>query len=112
MTTGGYRYRVQITAYPEGSLKRSLYDPDALYPDRDWAPEGWDPDPEWVARHGRDSGRRFFWPKTDGREFKSRSAARRLKSLVESYGAKAIIQRSAEIVWPEDGQERINTQTS
>ena len=107
MSTGGYRYRVQIVAYPEGALTQSIYDPDVLYPDRDWAPEGWNPAPEWVERHGRDTGSAFFWPNTEDREFKSRSSARRLKNLVESYGATAIIQRSAEVVWPADGQEYV-----
>ena len=102
-----YLYRVQVTKWPEGSMKPDPFDPGFSRPDPNWAPEGWNPNPEWVERFGRDSGRRFFWPKTEGREFKSRSAARRLKNLIESYGAKAIIQRSAEIVWPEDGHERV-----
>ena len=112
MTTGGYLYRVQIVAYPEGAMKPDPFDPGFSYPDRSWAPEEWNPSPEWIDRFGGNTGSAFFWPKTEGRQFKSRSAARRLKNLVESYGAKAIIQRSAEIVWPEDGQERVNTQTS
>jgi hypothetical protein len=97
-----YLYRVRITEYPEGAL--SVADPrwpDYLVPDRDWEPEGWDPDPEWIERHGRDTGRKFYWPSTD-REFKARSTARRLKNLIESYGAKAVIQRSSEITWPDD----------
>ncbi|MGW4718913.1 hypothetical protein [Nocardia sp. NPDC004260] len=106
MTTGGFLYRVQIVEYPKGALAPSRYNPEYLYPDPDWAPEGWDPDPEWIERFGRDTGAAFFWPKTD-KEFKSRSSARKLKQLIESYGAKAIIQRSAEIVWPEDGQEHV-----
>jgi len=107
-----YLYRVQITAYPEGSMKPSPYCPDFSYPDPDWAPTDWDPSPEWIERYGGRTGSAFFWPKTDDREFKSRSAARRLKNLIESYGATAIIQRSAPIFWPEDGQERITPQTS
>ena len=101
-----YLYRVQIIAYPEGALKPSPYCPDYSYPDPNWAPEGWNPDEEWIERFGRDTGSRFFWPKTD-REFKSRSSAARLKKLVESYGAKAIIQRSAPIVWPAHGEEKV-----
>lgn len=107
-----FLYRVQIVEYPEGAMKPSPYCPDFSYPDPVWAPEGWSPDAEWVERFGGRTGAAFFWPKTYGREFKSRSTARRLKNLIESYGATAIIQRSSSITWPDDGQERINTQTS
>ncbi|MEV0247904.1 hypothetical protein AB0H76_15030 [Nocardia sp. NPDC050712] len=112
-----YLYRVRITAYPKGAFR-----PDAkcvktctVCPvedichliNRDWKPEGWAPAPEWVERYGKDTGDAFFWPSTE-REYRARSSARRLKRLIESYGATAIIQRSAPIVWPADGEEKVS----
>lgn len=101
-----YLYRVQIVAYPKGATEPHPYIPEWTRLNPSWEPPGWDPDPEWIERFGRNTGGAFFWPKTD-REFKSRSSARRLKNLIESYGATAVIQRSAEIVWPADGQEYV-----
>ena len=109
-----YLYRVRITSYPEGAF---LPDEDCAtcvvcslaeqcrVLNRDWAPEGWAPDEEWVERFGKDTGDAFFWPKTD-REYRSRSTATRLRKLLESYGATAIVQRSTPITWPADGEER------
>ncbi len=101
-----YLYRVQIVEYPKGALKQSSYDPDHWYVDLDWQPEGWAPDEEWIERFGRDTAAQFFWPSTY-KEWRSRSSAMKRKRLIESFGAKCIIQRSAEIVWPEDGQEHV-----
>lgn len=110
-----YLYRVQITSFPDGAMIQSPYcsdecawcdGNDCFYPDREWSPEGWDPDPEWIERFGRDTGAQFFWPSTD-REYKSRSSAMTRKRLIESYGATAIIQRSSRIVWPYYGVERL-----
>lgn len=99
-------YRVRIIEYPEDALKRDEFDPDYSYPDPDWKPEGWAPDAEWIERFGRDTGDQFFWPSTR-KEWKSRGPAVARKALIEFYGAKAIVQRSAEIVWPEDGFETV-----
>lgn len=98
-----YLYRVVIIEYPKGALVPSMYDPDTLIEDPDWEPEGWEATDEWIERFAHD---RFFWPSTY-KEYKSRSGAMARKRLIESYGAKCIVQRSARIVWPEDGQERI-----
>lgn len=97
-----YLYRVQITAYPEGALRHDVW---GSYPDPSWEPPGWDPDPEWVQRYGGDTGAGFFWPKTD-RVYRSRSTATKLRKLLESYGATAIVQRSTPIIWPADGEVR------
>ncbi len=102
-----YLYRVVIIEYPKGALIPSSYDSDTLYEDPEWEPEGWDPDETWIERFGSE---RFFWPST-AKEYKSRSGAMERKKLVESYGAKCIVQRSSRILWPEDGQERIPEQT-
>jgi|SRR5690606_30374825 len=111
-----YLYRVRITAYPDGAFipDEQCVKTCPVCPaddicsriNRDWKPEGWAPDAEWIERFGKDTGDAFFWPSTE-REYRSRSSARRLKRLIESYGATAIIQRSAEIVWPAEGEERV-----
>ncbi len=98
-----YLYRVVIIEYPKGALVPSMYDPDTLIEDPDWEPEGWEATDEWIERFTHD---RFFWPSTY-KEYKSRSGAMARKKLIESYGAKCIVQRSSRIEWPDDGQERI-----
>lgn len=101
-----YLYRVQIVDYPKGALMEDPLYPGSLIENPSWRPEGWAPDEEWVERYGRHTGHDFYWPSTR-REWRSRSSAMRRKQLIEGYGAKAIIQRSAEIVWPEDGHEKV-----
>ncbi|WP_280320178.1 hypothetical protein [Nocardia wallacei] len=100
-----FLYRVQIVEYPEGALITDENDPRCGEPDPDWKPEGWDPEEYWIDTHGRGSAN-FFWPSTY-KEWRSRGPAVARKALIESYGAKAIVQRSAEIVWPEDGFETV-----
>ncbi len=98
-----YLYRVVIVEYPKGALVPSYHYPDHLIENPDWAPEGWEPDELWIERFVTDH---FFWPSTS-KEYKSRSGAMARKKLIESYGAKCIVQRSSRIEWPDDGQERI-----
>lgn len=98
-----YLYRVEIVQYPDGALFTSQADPENAYVDPSWEPEGWDPDDEWEALRG---STHFFWPSTK-REYKSRSSAMQRKRLIESYGAKCILQRSSAISWPDDGQETL-----
>lgn len=97
---GGYHlYKVVITKYPEGALY--FYDVgDDTYgePDRDWRPDGWEPDEEYRERFGD----RFYWPSTKF-EYKSKSAARSRARLIESYGATAKVIQSSLITWPEEG---------
>lgn len=96
-----YLYRVVIVEYPKGA--RTLSEYGGEYTNYSWQPEGWSADEEYVQRMRSD---RFFWPSTD-REYKSRSGAVARKKLIESFGARCIIQRSAPIVWPADGQEKV-----
>lgn len=100
-----FLYRVQIVEYPEGALIADEKHPYYGEPDPDWQPAGWDPEEYWIDTYGRGSSR-FFWPSTY-KEWRSRSSAVKRKELIESFGAKAIVQRSARIVWPEDGQEYV-----
>lgn len=105
-----YLYRVVIVDMPEGSLTQMPGYPEYSIETPGWAPEGWNPSPKWILRFGRGSDE-FFWPSTS-KEYKSRSGATARKKLIESYGATCIIQRSARIVWPEDGRERIPERTA
>ncbi|WP_433568093.1 hypothetical protein ACQP1O_42835 (plasmid) [Nocardia sp. CA-151230] len=106
MSSGGYLYRVQIVEYPQGALIPSPFDPDVMGQDPNWKPQGWQPSDYYVKRMGTE---RFIWP-TTSREWKSRSSAARRKQLIESFGAKCIIQRSSEIRWPADGYERFGAE--
>ncbi|WAB10625.1 hypothetical protein SEA_ECLIPTUS_60 [Gordonia phage Ecliptus] len=102
-STGGYHlYRVAVSSYPEGALIFYADDDgeEFGYPNPDWEPEGWDPDPGYIEQYG---GRRFYWPSTR-REYKSLSSAKSRAKLIESYGATAVVERSSRITWPGDGQ--------
>lgn len=96
-----FLYRVQIVEYPAGSWADVEY---GSYPNPDWEPDGWAPDEEWIERFGRITGAQFFWP-TTSKEWRSRSSAVKRKKLIESYGARCIIQRSSRISWPAEGFE-------
>lgn len=94
-------YKVEITAYPSGSMIEDDNDftGDFMHPDPAWTPEGWlDNDlarEQWVERHG---DTRFFWPSTN-RLYQSRSGARDRAALIEAYGATAVVIESEPIVW-------------
>ncbi|WP_280410512.1 hypothetical protein [Nocardia asiatica] len=96
-----FLYRVRITDFPAGALKVDPRDPDWMDPDPEWKPQGWAPDDDWIERFGRDTGGQFYWPSTDKVWF-SRSSAAARKKLIESYGARAVVQRSSAITWPDD----------
>ncbi|MEV6555922.1 hypothetical protein AB0M22_09410 [Nocardia sp. NPDC051756] len=99
---------MRIVEYPEGALIADERDPRCGEPDPDWEPQGWDPDEYWTDTHGRGSTE-FFWP-TTYKEWRSRGPAVKRKNLIESFGARCIIQRSAAIEWPEDGEEKVPTE--
>lgn len=101
-TCGYYLYRVVITKYPAGAWISEIVDGEEHSRiNEDWAPDGWDPGEDWLARFGSS---RFFWPSTK-REYKSQSAARSRARLIESYGATAVVERSSLIAWPESNLE-------
>lgn len=66
-------------------------------------PVGWEPDADYVERF---KSNKFFEPNTD-KWFKSRSSAKARVDLLNSMGYVAIVQRSAPVQWPKDGQERV-----
>ncbi|NKV10902.1 hypothetical protein GS909_07890 [Rhodococcus hoagii] len=92
-----YVWKLEIE-YPEG----------AVYPDdapewyagclrSDWAPKGWDPDDDYIDRFQTE---RFIWP-TVRKFYLSRSAAVDRAHLLESYGARARLLRSAPLTFEE-----------
>ncbi|MEV5360611.1 hypothetical protein AB0K45_09730 [Micrococcus luteus] len=98
-TGGYYLHRVEIVGYPDGA-----WDSEYECLNEDWAPEGWNPDAEYI-RHGH---RDFFWPSTK-REYKSKSAARARARLIESYGATTRIVQSSLITWPAPVDEEVSS---
>lgn len=98
-----FLYRVQLVEYPKGATEDHGYDYTVLDPE--WTPEGWEADARYLETFGTS---KFIWPSTN-REYKSRSSAVLRKQLLESFGAKCIIQRSSQIVWPADGEEKVPT---
>lgn len=79
-------YRVVVDSYPEGSDKPG------------WQPADWEP---YVTRGVEgDEVQEFSWPKRKN-YFSYRSAYDRLL-LLERYGAKAHIETSNPVTWPEE----------
>lgn len=64
-------------------------------------PVGWEPSTEYVERFKTN---KFLPPSTD-KWYRSRSSARRRVELLEGYGYRAVVQRSAPVQWPA-GDER------
>lgn len=108
-----YLYRVQITSEPEWEDRpvwrdRTIVGADGT--DRtvrtefvDRVPDGWYPTDDYIENMGTNT---WIMPKTEGRWF-SRSSAAHRKRILEDVGFTAVIQRSAPIVWPEDGEEKV-----
>ncbi|WP_019148821.1 hypothetical protein [Timonella senegalensis] len=84
-------YTVNITDYPDGSERWN------------WEPDGWS---DRVMELGWDEDAEFRWPNTN-KVYRSRSSAVKLKSLVESYGARAIILTGT-IDWKTERQAQID----
>lgn len=86
-----YVWRLKVV-YPEGSHEKG------------WRPALWS-DPDFLKRLPRDERRalkrrEFRWPRE--RVFLSSSSAWGRAALLAMYGARADVQRSARIQWPED----------
>jgi hypothetical protein len=111
--SGEWLYRVRITDFPEGALTR-IADAHGSAPDKwsddewdewsdvwiltpGWRPPGWQPEGNYVQIMGTDE---FVWPVTN-KVYGSRSTAKKRADLLESYGAKVVIERSSRITWPE-----------
>ena len=66
-------------------------------------PVGWEASAEYVERFKTN---KFLEPDTN-KWFKSRSSAMDRVKLLRSMGYTAIVQRSAPVVWPANGKERV-----
>lgn len=97
-----YLYRARVITYPDGShTTQRVCGEDWQLRNPEWAPPGWNPSAEYVARFGTDE---FIWPE-ERREYKSRSSAKRRAELLESYGATVVVERSSRITWPDHEDE-------
>lgn len=95
-------YRAHIVEYPE-------FEQYEAFDDREesgvWTrPVGWTADADYIERFGTD---KYFEPDTS-KFYKSRSSAKARVDLLNSMGYEAIVQRSAPVEWPADGQERVS----
>lgn len=82
-----YVYRL-VVEYPEGSQRWG------------WAPDGWEK-PEWDGNPDADLS--FRWPQV--RMCLSAGTAKRRAKLLESYGAKVLIERSAPVQFDGGGSD-------
>lgn len=99
-------YRVDIISQPEWE-ERWCFDTnhegdrvEGYWP----CPDGWEPHQEYIDRFGTS---RWIEPALD-KAWRSRSSAAMRRDILNAAGYLAIVQRSAPIVWPEDGNERVN----
>ena len=105
-----YYYRVQITAQPEweericfNTYKHGPHAGERYYTE-EMCPVGWEPNDDYIKQFGTS---KWIEPNLD-RAWRSRSSAAIRRDILEAAGYKAIIQRSAPIQWPADGEERIS----
>lgn len=104
-----YMYRARILEYPEFE-QYEAFDDKGLYgeaTERRWQkwsrPVGWSASADYVEHFKTD---KFFEPST-GRWYKSRSSVAERVKLLNSMGYKAIVQRSAPVVWPTGSQSKV-----
>ncbi|MGZ0653692.1 hypothetical protein [Corynebacterium striatum] len=98
-----YLYRAQIIGYPEFEEYEAFdyrYEPCETTWEK---PVGWEPDEGYINRF---KSNKYFEPNTD-KFYRSRSSAKARVDLLNSMGYIAIVQRSAPVKWPADGQERV-----
>lgn len=103
-----YLYRAHIIEYPEFEdyIARDWSDRYQGHTKEMWCrrPVGWQPDSEYLEHYETDQ---YFEPATD-RWNRSRSSAKRRVDLLNSMGYKAIVQRSAPVVWPAGDKDRVD----
>lgn len=98
-------FRAHIVEYPEFE-EYIAFDERPHYGSSDkWhRPVGWEATPDYIDHFGTD---KFFEPNTD-KWFKSRSSAASRVALLNEMGYVAIVQRSAPVQWPRDGEPRVS----
>lgn len=99
--SGDYLYRVRVMSYPEGSFECINEDADIWIPTPGWQPPGWRPEGNYTEIMGTAE---FIWPVTN-KVYASHSTAKKRADLLESYGARAVVERSSRITWPEPEPE-------
>ncbi|MFA4080525.1 hypothetical protein ONA92_02265 [Mycobacteroides salmoniphilum] len=96
---GDYLYRVQVTSYPDGSHHEVDYGGELFTePVPGWQPPGWRPVGDYTQIMGTDE---FVWPVVN-KVYGTRRTAQKRVHLLESYGARAVVERSSRITWPEE----------
>lgn len=102
-----YLYRVDIVSQPEWE-ERFCFDTDhegERHKTLEHCPVGWEPHDDYIDRFGTD---KWIEPLLD-KGWRARSSAAIRRDILNDAGYVAIVQRSAPIKWPEDGQERVNS---
>lgn len=97
-------YRTHIVSYPEFEEYLAFDDRNEPHTEPWHRPVGWEASADYIEHYGTN---KFFEPRTE-RWYKSRSSAADRASLLNSMGYVAIVQRSAPVEWPADGQEKVN----
>lgn len=99
-------YRAQIVERPEFETYWAFDYRNHYGDSSEWhRPVGWEASPDYIERFLTD---KFFEPNTD-KWFKSRSSAASRVELLNSMGYVAIVQRSAPVEWPWDGEKFVDT---
>ena len=98
-------YRTQIVDQPEWE-EYLAWDRREGELSKEWwhRPVGWEASPDYIERYETN---KFFEPRTE-RWYKSRSSAAARAALLNSMGYVAIVQQSAPVLWPADGQKKID----
>lgn len=98
-----HMYRAHIVERPE--FERYVAFDDRTGEQRvEWSrPVGWEASPAYIERFHSD---KFFEPSTD-KWFRSRSSAKARVDLLNEMGYRAIVQRSAPVVWPLGDREKV-----
>lgn len=96
-------YRAHIVEEPEFEVYEAWDDrTDDI---EEWRrPVGWRPDADYIDQFRTN---KYFAPRTDG-WYKSRSSAARKVKYLQELGYTAIVQRSAPVEWPADGEKTVN----
>ncbi|HIW98761.1 MAG TPA: hypothetical protein H9871_01315 [Candidatus Nesterenkonia stercoripullorum] len=109
-----YMYRARIIESPEFE-EYEAFDDKGLYgesPGRRWVtwhrPVGWRASEDYIDHYGTN---KFFEPRTE-RWYKSRSSAADRVKLLGSMGYRAIVQRSAPVVWPRGHASKVDVSES
>lgn len=99
-----YMWRVQVVARPEWEEFEAWETvEDVTHSFMDRRPAGWVASESYVERFHTT---KYIMPKVD-KWYKSRSGASERAKLLRSHGFEVVVQRSAPLVWPRFGEERV-----